>query len=249
MAAPIIMVHGAFCGGWAFERFTAPFEAAGHVVHAPDLRGHGPNDRAEAVTGVSMLDYAADIAALAKSLPEPPILLGHSMGAAFAQVYFTKHHQLLDALILSGTAAAWLPRGERRDMNSLYPNPRTDYDWLSRDAAEVDKYIADPLCKIRFTPESGRSFRTIGEQATDPGYLQQVKKDLPVYIFVGDEDPVNDRLARVTPLLERYRDAGLTDVELKVYPGGRHEMLNETNRDEVVADLLAWLEARFGRNA
>ncbi|HEY9219352.1 MAG TPA: alpha/beta fold hydrolase [Phenylobacterium sp.] len=255
--AVVQLAHGAGEHSLRYLEPLTPIIDAGYLIYSADHRGHGATAGPDKLGDFGPGGAAAaidDMAVLSRRIRQehadlPLILLGHSMGAAFAQVYFTKHHQLLDALILSGTAAAWLPRGERRDMNSLYPNPRTDYDWLSRDAAEVDKYIADPLCKIRFTPESGRSFRTIGEQATDPGYLQQVKKDLPVYIFVGDEDPVNDRLARVTPLLERYRDAGLTDVELKVYPGGRHEMLNETNRDEVVADLLAWLEARFGRNA
>jgi alpha-beta hydrolase superfamily lysophospholipase len=69
-----------------------------------------------------------------------------------------------------------------------------------------------------------------------------VRNNLPVYIFVGDEDPINAGLTRIHPLVQMYRDAGLTDVTLKVYEGGRHEMLNETNRDEVVADLKAWLD-------
>ena len=69
---------------------------------------------------------------------------------------------------------------------------------------------------------------------------------LPVYVLVGDADPINAKLARLTPLIDVYRAAGL-DVTLKVYPGGRHEMLNETNREEVVTDLLAWLDATVAR--
>ena len=76
--------------------------------------------------------------------------------------------------------------------------------------------------------------------------LSGIKPGLPVYVFVGDEDPINNRLAAVTPLIDTYRAAGM-HVTFKVYPGGRHEMLNETNRDEVVADLLGWLEENATR--
>ena len=125
--------------------------------------------------------------------------------------------------------------------NAAYANPRTDYDWLSCDDAEVDKYIADPFCGIRFKPESQASFMSLRERKLDAETLGKIKSGLPVYIFVGDADPVNDDLKRLTPLVDAYRAAGL-DVTLKVYPGGRHEMLNETKRDEVVADLKAWLD-------
>jgi alpha-beta hydrolase superfamily lysophospholipase len=82
---------------------------------------------------------------------------------------------------------------------------------------------------------------TLRERRLDPETLARIKPGLPVYIFVGDADPVNDDLKRLTPLVDAYKVAGL-DVTLKVYPGGRHEMLNETNRDEVIADLRAWLD-------
>ncbi|MFC3076787.1 alpha/beta fold hydrolase [Phenylobacterium terrae] len=251
--AVIQLAHGAGEHSLRYLEPLTPIIEAGYVLYSADHRGHGatagpdrlgdfgPGGAAAAISDMAVLSkkIRADHAGL------PLILFGHSMGAAFAQVYLTRHHGLIDALVLSGTAATWLPRGERRDPNSAFENPRTPYDWLSRDTAEVDKYIADPLCGIRFTPESGASFRTIGEQAADPGYLNEVRKGLPVYIFVGDEDPINDKLARVTPLVDRYREAGL-DVTFKVYPGGRHEMLNETNRAEVVADLKAWLDRVAG---
>lgn len=83
---PIVMVHGAFVGGWSFERFRAPFEAAGHQVLTPDLRGHQAKAPAKAVIGVSMRDYADDVAALCQSLAAPPILIGHSMGGLVTQL-------------------------------------------------------------------------------------------------------------------------------------------------------------------
>jgi alpha-beta hydrolase superfamily lysophospholipase len=164
----------------------------------------------------------------------------------FSQAYLLDHSDLIDALVLSGTAGPGpLPSG---GPNSSYTNPRTDYDWLSRDEAEVDTYIADPFCGIQFKPESRASFMALRERDMSPAALAKVKKGLPVYVFVGDEDPINQKLARLTPLVEAYRAAGL-NVTLKVYPGGRHEMLNETNRAEVVAGLLAWLDATVARLA
>jgi pimeloyl-ACP methyl ester carboxylesterase len=81
---PIVMVHGAFVGGWSFEDFRRPFEDAGRRVFAPDLRGHAAHQPAEAVIGVSMADYARDLAALCRTLDAPPVIVGHSMGGLVA---------------------------------------------------------------------------------------------------------------------------------------------------------------------
>jgi alpha-beta hydrolase superfamily lysophospholipase len=167
------------------------------------------------------------------------VLFGHSMGAMFSQAWLTEHSELIDALVLSGTAGPAPIRAEA--INARFEPARTPYDWLSRDPAEVDKYIADPFCGIRFKPESQASFMTLRERRMDPEALAKVKSGLPVYIFVGDADPINARLERLTPLIDAYKAAGL-EVTLKVYPGGRHEMLNETNRAEVVRDLHGWLD-------
>jgi alpha-beta hydrolase superfamily lysophospholipase len=168
----------------------------------------------------------------------PLILFGHSMGAMFSQAWLLQHSALIDALVLSGTAGPSPIRAE--SLNAGFVQ-RTAYDWLSRDDAEVDKYIADPFCGIRFAPDSQASFVALRERRMDADALAGVKEGLPVYIFVGDADPINAGLTRLTPLVDAYKAAGL-DVALKVYPGGRHEMLNETNRAEVVADLIAWLD-------
>ena len=259
------LAHGA--GEHAGRYFTplAPVMAAGWIIYAADHRGHG------LTSGMSQLgDFGPggapaavdDMAVLARRAraehPDLPlVLMGHSMGAMFAQAWLLDHSALIDALVLSGTAGP----GPRPDAlrasnsslrstakgsggggpNSVYANPRTDYDWLSRDPAEVDRYIADPFCGIRFTDPSAASFATLREREATPTALAAVKAGLPVYVFVGDEDPINHKLERLTPLIEAYRAAGL-GVTLKVYPGGRHEMLNETNRAEVVADLVTWLD-------
>ena len=246
--AVIQLAHGAGEHAMRYLEPLTPLLEAGYVVYAADHRGHGMT------SGMSHLgDFGPggasaavdDMAVLARLIRErepglPLILLGHSMGAMFSQVWLLDHSALIDALVLSGTAGGGGPRPSGGP-NSGYAHPRTDYDWLSRDEAEVDKYIADPFCGIRFAPDSAASFATLRERRATPEELAKVKKGLPVYIFVGDEDPINARLERLTPLVDAYKAAGL-DVTLKVYPGGRHEMLNETNRSEVVGDLRAWLD-------
>ena len=105
----------------------------------------------------------------------------------------------------------------------------------------MDGYVADPFCGIRFTPESMASFLALRERVPTADDLARIRKGLLVYVLVGDADPINQKLEGLTPLVDNYRAAGL-DVTLKVYPGGRHEMLNETNRDEVVGELARWVE-------
>ncbi|MDE2488037.1 MAG: alpha/beta fold hydrolase [Alphaproteobacteria bacterium] len=250
--AMLQLAHGAGEHSGRYREPLAPIVDAGYLVYAADHRGHGltsgmsslgdfgPGGAPAAVEDMAVLSRRAR----AEHPDLPLILMGHSMGAMFSQTYVLEHSDLIDALVLSGTAGP----GPRMagGPNSAYANPRTDYDWLSRDEAEVDKYIADPFCGIRFKPDSAASFASLRERELSPEALARVRADLPVYLFVGDEDPINQHLTRLTPLVEAYRAAGL-EVTLKVYPGGRHEMLNETNRAEVVADLLAWLDATVAR--
>lgn len=242
------LAHGAGEHSGRYWEPLVPILEAGFAVYAADHRGHG------LTSGMSHLgDFGlggaaacvADMAELSKLAraenPELPlVLMGHSMGAMFAQAYMLEHSGLIDALVLSGTTGPGprLPGGP----NSVFANPRTAYDWLSRDEAEVDRYIADPFCGIQFTEASMASFAALRSRELSDEALAGVERGLPVYVFGGDEDPINRRLEGLKPLIDCYRRVGL-DVTLKIYPGGRHEMLNETNRAEVVADLLAWLEA------
>ena len=112
---------------------------------------------------------------------------------------------------------------------------------MSRDPAEVDAYIADPLCGFGLTPESFVALFSQGERLADPALLARISTKLPIYIFSGDRDPLVADFAALDPLIERYRAAGLS-LTVRLYPGARHEVLNETNRTEVVADLLDWCD-------
>lgn len=250
--AVLQLAHGAGEHSGRYREPLAPLVGAGYLIYAADHRGHGLTSGMAHLGDFGLGGAPAavdDMAVLSRRAraehPDLPlILMGHSMGAMFSQAYLLEHCALIDALVLSGTAGP----GPRMagGPNSVYANPRTDHDWLSRDPAEVDKYIADPFCGIRFKPDSAASFASLRERELSPQGLAKVKPGLPVYVFVGDEDPINQRLTRLTPLIEAYRAARL-DVTLKVYPGGRHEMLNETNRAEVVSDLLGWLDATVAR--
>ena len=249
--AAIQLAHGAGEHSMRYREPLAPIIEAGYLVYAADHRGHGMTSGMQSLGDFGPGGAPAavdDMAVLARLIRErephlPLVLMGHSMGAMFAQAWLLDHSALIDALVLSGTAGPAPIRAE--SINAAFEPARTPYDWLSRDPAEVDKYIADPFCGIRFTPDSQASFVSLRERRLDAEALAKVKKGLPVYVFVGDADPVNDRLKRLTPLVDAYKAAGLV-VTLKVYAGGRHEMLNETNRAEVVADLRAWLDQAVG---
>ena len=128
--------------------------------------------------------------------------------------------------------------------NDAFKPNRTEFDWLSRDPTEVDKYVDDPHCgqlasnRLWFDLLSGLL------EISTPTSIARVPKTLPVLITGGELDPVGGK-AGMTRLRDAYVAAGLEDVTLKLYAEGRHEMLNETNRDEVSADLLAWINAKL----
>jgi alpha-beta hydrolase superfamily lysophospholipase len=124
--------------------------------------------------------------------------------------------------------------------NGAFKPNRTDYDWLSRDNAEVDKYISDPLCGTVFTAGF------FCDMLSGIGYINKkeniakIPKNLPIYIFSGAKDPVGANTKGVTQVYKTLKAAGLGDLTLKFYEDGRHEMLNEINRDEVFKDMIEW---------
>jgi alpha-beta hydrolase superfamily lysophospholipase len=256
--AVLQVAHGMGEHARRYQAPLAPLIAAGWVIYADDHRGHGltapgPEELGDfGENGAELIiEDLRRLTSLARAEhPDLPlILLGHSLGSFFAQAFVFDHSKAIDGLVLSGTAAFGDRTGPppRLDQIALDgETPRTPFDWLSRDPAEVDAYIADPLCGFSRKPNAADSFAKVAARLKDPAEIAKIRKDLPIYLFVGDKDPVNQDLALLKPLVDRYREAGLIDITVKVYPGGRHEMLNETNRPEVVADLTAWLERVAG---
>ncbi len=232
-----------------------PIIEGGIVVYANDHRGHGRTAASKDELGdfgpQGFTALADDMAVLSKLIRrENPgqkiVLLGHSMGSFALQVYLLDHSRLIEGAVLSGSAAGDLLAaglGQRRSLDTIGGDsaPRTPFDWLSRDESEVDKYIADPLCGFTAKDASRDSMFGAMARAADAGQMKSIRSDLPLYLFAGDKDPVNGNLAWLRPLAERYRAAGLENVQEKYYPDGRHEMLNETNRAEVVRDLAGWI--------
>jgi alpha-beta hydrolase superfamily lysophospholipase len=237
--------------------------ARGLVVYAQDHRGHGATAPTEADYGVlgenGWSELVADIGRLTDVARAghpglPVVLIAHSMGSFAAQQYLVEHSDRADAVALTGTAAidlieAALNLDEPVDLsafNAPFAPARTDFDWLSRDEAQVDLYVADKRCGFGLDSASAKAMFASGRPLADPAVMGQVRSDLPLYIAVGEADPVNAGLAVLTPLVDRYKAAGLEDVTVKVYPRARHEIFNETNRDEVYADLVGWISRVIG---
>jgi alpha-beta hydrolase superfamily lysophospholipase len=192
------------------------------------------------------------------------VLFAHSLGALIAQDYITRRPELIHALILCGTAYGPPPPKEAlaaldavakaaplgasevwgsrfKDFNKPFSG-ETGFEWLSRDTAEVEKYVRDPQAGFAFSNELARDIFQGLAALRDPGREARIPKSLPVLVIQGSLDPVGGNLQGTQALLDRYKALGLTRVSHKFYDGARHELLNETNRDEVTRDLLDWLK-------
>jgi alpha-beta hydrolase superfamily lysophospholipase len=192
------------------------------------------------------------------------LLLGHSMGSMVVQHLITEESDLLAGAALSGTTAADVmaaamaqAASEAADnsdnsesdggatnlfatFNAAFEPVRTESDWLSRDPDEVDLYVNDPLCGFSVTDDSLASLMQAGVAYSSDAATNAIRKDLPIYLFSGEADPVGLGGVLVTKVAERYRAAGISEVELKLYFEARHEVFNETNRGEVVRDFIVW---------
>jgi alpha-beta hydrolase superfamily lysophospholipase len=201
----------------------------------------------------------------------PVFLLGASMGSFISRAYAIENSRDLAGLVLVGTSgdpgllgraglvvarAEALVRGRRHvaplldslsfgKFNAAFKPNRTDFDWLSRDEAEVDKYVADPLCGKTFT--AGFFVDMVGGllAVNDKRQVARVRRDLPVLILSGSRCQVGAEGQGPREVEEQYHAAGVTDVSCTIYPDARHELFNETNRDEVTADVVAWLDAHL----
>jgi alpha-beta hydrolase superfamily lysophospholipase len=201
----------------------------------------------------------------------PVFLLGHSLGSFLSRAYAAVRGENLAGLILSGTgsvskfwgrilcAAAKIEEeinGKKEPgmlLNRLIfriyarsvKHRRTRFDWLSRDEKIVDAYREDPFCGKPQTAGFLYEFLRGAQGLRKPMVLRETPRELPVYLFSGSKDPVGNFSRGVTEVYREYRKAGSSNISMKIYSGGRHEMLNETNRDEVYRDIFAWISARI----
>ena len=210
--------------------------------------------------------------AMHENYPELPIIVfGHSMGSFMARTLLIRYPDAFNAAIISGTGnqgaalvngglfmgnlvtglkgahhySKFLNNLAFGSYNKIYDNPKTEYDWLSRDEANVQKYIDDPLCGFIPTCSLFRDMMTGVKFITNKKNLTAMNKDMPVYFMSGDMDPVGECGKGVQKAYNNFLEAGMNDVSIKLYPGGRHEMLNEINKDEVYTDILAWLDSKI----
>ncbi|OAI57559.1 hypothetical protein AYO50_01320, partial [Acidobacteria bacterium SCGC AG-212-P17] len=198
----------------------------------------------------------------------PIVLLGHSMGSTLAEQFMGDHGDALAGVVLSGAngkpaalakiggAIAWAERvrlgarGKSKLVQALtfdafnknFAPARTAFDWLSRDPAEVDKYVADPLCGFSATVQLWLDLLKGWAAVSRVAHRNHVPKPLPIYLIAGGRDPVSGNTRQLEPWMAEYRTAGLVNLTHKFYPEAGHEVFNETNRDEVTANLIEWLD-------
>ena len=200
----------------------------------------------------------------------PLIMLGHSMGSFVLRSYLLSYPGPA-AVIFSGTGSQplpliyfgkgiatliSLPRGGKKPSrlinklafsanNKPFAPARTAVDWLSRDEKEVDKYVQDPLCGFVFTAKGYQDFFDGLLTLSNTQRLGILDKNLPMLFISGDRDPVGGMGKGVQEAAHGYTEAGFQDVTVKLYEGARHELFNETNRDEVIKDVISWIQQRF----
>ena len=246
MPAPIIMTHGAFCGGWVFENFRKPFEAAGHTVLTPDLRGHGPNDGSESVVGVSMTDYARDIAELCAAQTQPAILIGHSLGGLVAALAARKTR--LRAVVLLAPSAPWgVASSSMEEAVTAFGLHMLGPFWaqgVAPDRSLMRHYSLDRMSKedqeaavARLRPESGRALWEALNWWLDPFMTTSVgvgPLDAPCLVMAGQRDvvhPPSTVRQTATRLGGTYREM----------PGMSHWLPGEPGWEDVAAAALEWL--------
>ncbi|MFN2536897.1 MAG: alpha/beta fold hydrolase [Mycobacteriales bacterium] len=266
----VVISHGASEHSGRYDRFARALNEAGFSGYALDHRGHG--DTADA-TGIGLIGPSAgealleDLHQLVESARVehpvlPVVLFGHSMGSMPALAYATRHRDL-SGLVLSGfpagaaVVAAFAeqlqqaiaagmssePSPSLSGLNAAFEPARTPFDWLSRDAAEVDRYIADPRCGDDVPLTFGflhELFSTV-VPALEPTALTSIA--CPVLLITGERDAAADMGNNARQLEDALRAAGVTSAS-HYYQDARHELLNEINRDEITADVLAWVRAK-----
>lgn len=257
--AVVIVNHGMGEHAGRYGRLAAALNDAGYAVYANDHRGHGRTAGSLDACGdlgpggwPGLMSDIAELTDRARAEhPGLPIaMLGHSMGSFALQQYLLTRGDQLAAAVLSGTSAidvvtAASDPAREVDLsafNAPFEPARTESDWLSRDPAEVDRYVADPYCGFGLDAASAASMRASLAPCADTEGLAAVPSHLPILLVSGTADPLAGGGDLIELVAGRYREAGLTDVTVALYPDARHEVFNETNRDEVTSDLVEWLD-------
>ena len=255
--AVVQISHGIGEHARRYDAFAQHLAGAGLSVVANDHRGHGETGRAQWGGDLGRLGRlgpgglrAAEAAILQltdltreRHPGLPVVMFAHSWGSLMAQRILIERPHAWDAVVLSGSAFRTLRHLESGKLNARWAGPEASgFEWLSRDPAVAASFAADPLC---FDADTAKllgvadSLRLLGKPG--PG----AAPDVPILLVSGSHDPLN-RADGLRLLAQAYRARGVRDVTVRLYPEGRHEVLNETNRDEVLADLTTWMLERVG---
>jgi alpha-beta hydrolase superfamily lysophospholipase len=243
----VVIAHGAAEHALRYERFARALNDAGYHAYAPDHRGHGQTSGLEHLGDFGEGGWDALVADVVQLLDDararhgglPVVLFGHSMGSLVVQQLAPDVSRSIAALILCASSA--VRPAPREEWNDAYGEVRTPFDWLSRDTAEVDRYIDDPYCG--FDTENAKGWRRPDRAVLwDPQRFLDTRSDLPLLLIAGDADPINVNLEGMYRLERIWHDAGMTRIDTRYYHGARHELLNETNRDEVTRDIIGWID-------
>lgn len=254
-----------------FIVFANDHRGHGHTAQSEDDLGHYADENG---WDKVVEDQRRVVEHIKQSYPDTPLIyFAHSMGSFIGQAFLIRYSNLVDLAVLSssngnvgpmrlaglailkGEARRIGPRGRSplademsfKAFNRAFKPNRTDQDWLSRDRDEVDAYINDPLCGFRCTVQLWQDLLSGMGENMRPENIARVRNSLPICLLCGMSDPSNKGLRGVGSLATAYEKAGLTDIEIKAYAGGRHEMLNETSRELVTEELIDWMNHRLER--
>jgi alpha-beta hydrolase superfamily lysophospholipase len=258
--AVIQIAHGLGEHARRYDQMAAVLNRAGFTVYADDHRGHGQTGLGQIERkqikklgnlGQGGMDatfkQVLDLSKLIKSENpgKPLVLLGHSWGSFIAQKVINKSSDFYDAVVLSGSALTmpgYLATGDFNKVWKKLPGS-TGYEWLSRDVEVQKKFVADPLTFLAAAMQVfgvANSLKLFGTPS------KNVRSDLPILVQVGEADPIGGEYSNKA-LVEAYRKkSGIKDIELFVYHDARHEIYNELNKDEIIQDLIKWINIRIG---
>jgi alpha-beta hydrolase superfamily lysophospholipase len=259
--AVVQIAHGGAEHSQRYERVAQFLNGTGYIVYANDHRGHWKTAVTMEHAGVAGQDGWNGIVRDAKQLTDiikkenpglPVFLFGHSMGSLISQHYIQQWGSGLKGVVLCGSSGAMTDldlvisklEAKPREEHQRPAGPRTlqQFDWLTRDKAEVQKYIDDPWCGFTFTRGFVVDMLRARREGWKPENEARIPKELPIYVISGELDrAAGENTTSIKALVDRYQALGIRHITFKIYPGAHHELLNETNRDEVQSDLLAWL--------
>lgn len=255
LVGAVQIAHGIGEHARRYDHFARRLALAGFAVYADDHRGHGETGRKQHGGDLSLLGKLgpgglrateAAIVQFTGIIRErhpglPVVMFGHSWGSLMTQRILNEHPRLWDAVVLSGSALRSLRYMESGDLNARWAGEGANgFEWLSRNPETAAKFIADELC---FSADIIKLFGVADGLRLFGKPSHGLAPDVPLLLVAGDDDPLSrgDGLRRLADL---YRQRGVRDVTLREYPGARHEILNETNADEVETEVITWILER-----